>query len=371
MSRLSARRLQQAPVRADGAWATAAGLQPWPSLRTRVALVGGSRRPEVCAFARALGEALARAGFELSAPGTCASVGLAAAAGFHRLCPEPERLRLVMPLRSGGARGPALGTVVHAGAGAAEVRARLLEGVGALVLVGGSAGCRAELREARARGLPVLAVPGTGGLADAWPEVAEPLRPLPLASAGAALQVVGALHVQLARALARGGTPPEAAAPAAQRPLRLFYSYAHEDRKARAVLNKHLHILEREGMLTGWHDGDIGAGREWDRTIREQLARADVVLLLVSVHFIASSYCAEVEVAQAMARHAAGEARVIPVILGAVDWSRQPYARLQALPAGGRPVREWSSRERAWADVARGIRRALDELRAAPSREKR
>ena len=146
-------------------------------------------------------------------------------------------------------------------------------------------------------------------------------------------------------------------------PVSLFYSYAHEDRKLRAVLNKHLQILEREGMLTGWHDGDIGAGREWDPLIREQLARADVVLLLVSVHFIASSYCAEVEVAQAMARHAAGEARVIPVILGAVDWSRQPYARLQALPAGGRPVREWASRERAWADVARGVRRVLEELR--------
>jgi hypothetical protein len=248
--------------------------------------------------------------------------------------------------------------VVHAGCSPAEVRARLLEGVGALVLVGGSAGCEAELRLARERGLPVLAVPGTGGLAERWEDVAERLRPLALGTAGAALQVVGALHVQLTR---RAVQPAQAPG----RPLRLFYSYAHEDRKLRAVLNKHLQILEREGMLTGWHDGDIGAGREWDPLIREQLARADVVLLLVSVHFIASSYCAEVEVAQAMARHAEGEARVIPVILGAVDWSRQPYARLQALPAGGRPVREWASRERAWADVARGVRRALEELREA------
>jgi hypothetical protein len=67
-----------------------------------------------------------------------------------------------------------------------------------------------------------------------------------------------------------------------------------------------------------------------------------------------------------MARHAAGQARVIPVILSAVDWSRQPYARLQALPHGGRPVKEWSNRERAWADVARGVRCALEELQARP-----
>jgi hypothetical protein len=343
MSKQSAHRLE--PPRAEP--------RPAPA---RIALVGSSRSAGVGAFALRLGEALAHAGLELSVG--CAGVGLAAAQGFHRVCPEPERLRLVLRLPS--PRRPALGTVVHAGTSPAQVRARLLEGVSALVLVGGSEACAAELRLAQERGLPVLAVPGTGGLAERWAQVSEPLRPLPLGSAGAALQVVGALHVQLARRPAQPPPPPAHA-----RPLRLFYSYAHEDRKLRAVLNKHLQILEREGMLTCWHDGDIAAGREWDRTIREQLARADVVLLLVSVHFIASSYCAEVEVANAMARHAAGEARVIPVILGAVDWSRQPYARLQALPAGGRPVREWSSRERAWADVARGVRRALEELRAA------
>lgn len=344
MYRQPARRLEQ----------PGAEVRPAPA---RIALVGSSRSALVGAFSAHLGEALAHAGFELSVG--CAGVGLAAAQGFHRVCPEPERLRLV--LRMPSLHRPALGTVVHAGTSAAQVRTRLLEGVSALVLLGGSESCAAELRLAQERGLPVLAVPGTGGLAECWAGVSEPLRPLPLTSAGAALQVVGALHVQLARRALR----PPAPAPRT-RPLRLFYSYAHEDRKLRAVLNKHLQILEREGMLTGWHDGDIGAGREWDPLIREQLAGADVVLLLVSVHFIASSYCAEVEVAQAMARHAAGEARVIPVILGAVDWSRQPYARLQALPAGGRPVREWSSRERAWADVARGIRRALEELRASP-----
>jgi hypothetical protein len=161
----------------------------------------------------------------------------------------------------------------------------------------------------------------------------------------------------------------EAGAPGVQaRPLRLFYSYAHEDRRMRTMLDKHLRILEREGLLVGWHDGDIGAGREWDATIRARLREAHVVLLLVSVHFVASSYCAEVEVAHAMARHAAGQARIIPVILSAVDWSRQPYARLQVLPRGGRPVKEWSNRERAWADVARGVRRALEELQAGPSK---
>ncbi|HET9452397.1 MAG TPA: TIR domain-containing protein [Aggregicoccus sp.] len=350
MHRQPARRLEQPPR------------TPWPALPPpRVALVGSSRRADVRRFSARLGRALARAGFELSTSGACASVGLAAARGFHALSPEPERLRLV--LRTPSPRAPpALGTVVHAGRTPQEVRARLLEGVGALVLVGGSAACEAELRAAQARGLPVLAVPGTGGLADVWEGVAERLRPLPLGTAGAALQVVGALHVQLTRRVVR---------PRVERPLRLFYSYAHEDRKLRAVLNKHLQILEREGMLTGWHDGDIGAGREWDPLIREQLARADVVLLLVSVHFIASSYCAEVEVDEAMARHAAGEARVIPVIVGSVDWSRQPYARLQALPAGGRPVREWASRERAWADVARGVRRALEELRESGSLTRR
>jgi hypothetical protein len=67
-----------------------------------------------------------------------------------------------------------------------------------------------------------------------------------------------------------------------------------------------------------------------------------------------------------MARHAAGEARVIPVILRPVDWHSAPFGTLQALPKDGHPVTSWSNRDEALLDVARGIRAVAEELAHRP-----
>ena len=62
-----------------------------------------------------------------------------------------------------------------------------------------------------------------------------------------------------------------------------------------------------------------------------------------------------------MERHEAGEALVIPVILRPVDWTGAPFGKLQALPRDGKPVSTWSNQDEAFADVARGIRNAIEE----------
>jgi len=139
----------------------------------------------------------------------------------------------------------------------------------------------------------------------------------------------------------------------------LFYSYAHEDEKLRVELEKHLSLLERQGLLRGWHDRKIEPGSNWDEEIDDRLRRADVILLLVSADFMASDYIWGKELEVAMERHDAGDARVIPVILRPVDWATAPFARLQALPRDGKPVVSWPSRDEAFLDVARGIRLVL------------
>jgi hypothetical protein len=68
-------------------------------------------------------------------------------------------------------------------------------------------------------------------------------------------------------------------------------------------------------LIDLWHDRRIPPGKEWKPQIDEELDRADIILLLVSSDFVASNYCYDVEVTRAMARHYAGEARVIPVVL--------------------------------------------------------
>jgi len=61
---------------------------------------------------------------------------------------------------------------------------------------------------------------------------------------------------------------------------------------------------------------------------------------------------------QALARHEAGEARVIPIILKPVDWSNAPFSRLQAFPKDAKPVTKWSNRDEAFVNIAQGIREA-------------
>jgi hypothetical protein len=142
----------------------------------------------------------------------------------------------------------------------------------------------------------------------------------------------------------------------------LFYSYAHEDEAHLTRLRTHLALLAKENRISEWYDRKIRPGDEWDTSVREQLERARIILLLVSADFIASDYCWGTEVKRALERHARREAIVIPVILSPVDWHSAPFGKLQALPTDGRPITTWRNRDQAWTEVAKGIRSLLGRL---------
>jgi hypothetical protein len=146
------------------------------------------------------------------------------------------------------------------------------------------------------------------------------------------------------------------------KPISVFFSYAHEDELFREELEKHLGILQRQGFICNWHDRKITAGTEWAGQIDDCINTAGVILLLVSADFIASDYCYEVEMKRALERHDKGEARVIPVILRPVDWHIAPFGKLQALPEKGKAVTTWKNRDKAFADIARGIREVVKGL---------
>jgi internalin A len=61
----------------------------------------------------------------------------------------------------------------------------------------------------------------------------------------------------------------------------------------RDELETHLKLLQRQGVIAGWHDRRILPGEKWEKAIDANLEGADIVLLLVSADFIASDYCYE------------------------------------------------------------------------------
>jgi hypothetical protein len=130
----------------------------------------------------------------------------------------------------------------------------------------------------------------------------------------------------------------------------------------REELDKHLSALRRSAVIASWHDRKISPGAELDFEVDRHLKSSDLVLLLISPDFMNSDYCYCREMRAALKRHARGQARVIPIILRPVDWVRTPIGKLLALPRDGRPVTTWHRRDEALLDVAKGVRRAAEEI---------
>ncbi len=149
--------------------------------------------------------------------------------------------------------------------------------------------------------------------------------------------------------------------------IEVFISYSHRDQALRQKLDNHLANLKRQNIITSWYDGDIKPGEELLPQIIEHLNKAQIILLLVSADFMTSKFCYSIELQEAIARHDANQARVIPIILRPTDWEGAPFSKLQALPTDAKPVTRWKDRDEAFLNVARGIRSAIEDLQTGPS----
>jgi internalin A len=136
----------------------------------------------------------------------------------------------------------------------------------------------------------------------------------------------------------------------------IFFSYSHKDEGLRDELETHLKLLQRQGIISTWHDRKILPGVEWGDEIDGRLERARIILLLVSADFLASDYCWDKEVRRAVERHEAGEATVIPILLRACDWKGTPFEKIQGLPKDMTPVTASKDRDAVWTGIATSIR---------------
>ena len=143
--------------------------------------------------------------------------------------------------------------------------------------------------------------------------------------------------------------------------LKTFISYSHVDEKSKNELLKHLEPLVHSKLIEVWQDRKLKPGDEWEKSIASNLEKADAILLLVSIDFINSQYCYETELTCALERHSRGEAIVIPIILRDCLWQHAPFAKLQALPTGGKAISAWSSEDEAYTDIARELWKKMEE----------
>lgn len=160
-----------------------------------------------------------------------------------------------------------------------------------------------------------------------------------------------------------------AASPA---PVSLFYSYAHEDEPLRDELARHLKILQLRRLIQPWHDRAIVPGAAWDTEIHQELLRSELVLLLLSSHFMGSDYILGVELKTALRRAAEGSATVVPILLRPLDLEgldsdelpMGPLLQRQGLPRDLKAVTSWRQREEAWVSVSKGLRASVAAIQA-------
>jgi hypothetical protein len=144
--------------------------------------------------------------------------------------------------------------------------------------------------------------------------------------------------------------------------IEVFISYSKQDKELRDGLLAHLRPLEAKGVLI-WHDHQILPGTEWDEEIKARLNTADIILLLISADFLNTNYCNQVEIPEALRRHAAGEAIVMPIILRHCTWDLTPLAKIQAYPEKAKPIKSWVDIDEAYTDVVRGVYLAAIEIK--------
>ncbi len=101
--------------------------------------------------------------------------------------------------------------------------------------------------------------------------------------------------------------------------LRLFISYAHDDKPYFDVFNEGLKKVVKNTKFFDWSiwdDRQIHIGTFWDETIKSNIHDCNVALLLVSMDFMASTYIKEEEYKTFFKRYEDKGILIVPVMFG-------------------------------------------------------
>ncbi|MFN0174990.1 MAG: TIR domain-containing protein [Saprospiraceae bacterium] len=150
---------------------------------------------------------------------------------------------------------------------------------------------------------------------------------------------------------------------------KVFVAYAHEDMDLKEKLTSHLKVPAMREVLDVWQDGEIKPGVEWESDIHENLNKADVILILVSVHSLNSDFFLEIELKKISERHNNGISIAIPVILRPCQWQFSDFAKLQALPDGGKPIVNWPNEHEVLSDIAAKVKERAISISADRNRK--
>lgn len=117
--------------------------------------------------------------------------------------------------------------------------------------------------------------------------------------------------------------------------INIFISYAEEDHEYLEKIKKYALKFNENQKIEIWDDGNISLGRKWDAEIKMHLNKADIILLFISLDFLASDYISSVELKAAFERFQNQECEVIPIFIREALLDEYPQLEaLQGYPKG-------------------------------------
>lgn len=123
--------------------------------------------------------------------------------------------------------------------------------------------------------------------------------------------------------------------------LKVFLSYCQKDDSYKNLVLSALAPLERSGKIKIWHDGELLVGDQFDSEITQQLQDSDIVIFLLSLDFVNSSYCREIETELAMAKYEneIDKMRIFPIMARKCVIDELPFQRFN-MPFKMTPLKE-------------------------------
>lgn len=152
---------------------------------------------------------------------------------------------------------------------------------------------------------------------------------------------------------------------ASSEPIRVFVSYARNDKKWLDLEFQHALIpfleqsLKRENAAFWYDIQGLKGGDEWRRIIESEIDRAQVAVLLVTQNFLNSDFIQEVEMPRIDGRAKSGKMVIVPVLVEQCRWKDYPVVADRQMVPAGKPLVEFTRSEPDFLGARFGI---LDDL---------
>jgi internalin A len=141
---------------------------------------------------------------------------------------------------------------------------------------------------------------------------------------------------------------------------RIYISYAKEDLSYLQDLEKCLEVFRQVGEFSSWSRKHILPGGKTHDIIDSELAKADVIIMLVSPDYVNLKEEAKFEYEKALKLGNEGKCLIVPVVLRSLAlWKKLPFGNYPAA-RDGEPLDLAPNKDQAWSEIVEWIAKILE-----------